>query len=76
MLLLCKKKARISLIVKVVMPFLATEVFKYAKGSELAKHSPCRSHKSYCSSEVYLVFGILMLHSWNIKATTPQGCSC
>jgi len=48
---------------------------KYAKGSELTKHSPCRSHKSYCSSEVYLVFGILMLHSSNIKATNPQGCS-
>ena len=49
-----------SVIVKVVMPFLATEVFKYAKGSELAKHSPYRLHKSYCSSEVYLVFGMLM----------------
>jgi hypothetical protein len=64
-----------SFIVKVVMPFLATDAFfKYAKGSELAKRFSSRSHKSYCCSEVYLVFGILMLHSWNMTTTTLQGC--
>jgi hypothetical protein len=43
-----------SLIVKVVMPFLAAEAFKYAKGRELAELLPCRC------VEDRLVFGIWM----------------
>jgi len=64
-----------SLIVKVVMPFLATEVLSMPRGSNWQNTPLAADINPRVPVRSALCVGILMLHSWNIKAATPQGRS-